>query len=101
MALPNGLKSGPQIFTKIMKVAFSVLRKRGHESAVYLDDSYLQGDNRHMCEINIRETALWLMELGFIMHPIKSVLEPTQVITHVGFVLDLISMEISLPADKY
>ena len=100
VALPNGLKSGPQIFTKIMKVAFSVLRKQGHESAVYLDDSYLQGDNRHMCEINIRETALWLMESGFVIHPIKSVLEPTQVITHVGFVLDLVSMEISLPADK-
>ena len=35
LALPNGLKSGPRTFTKIMRVAFSELRKRGHESVVY------------------------------------------------------------------
>ena len=41
-----------------------------------------------------------LSRLGFIIHPIKSVLEPTQDIEFLGFRLDTIRMEITLPVNK-
>ena len=57
MALPNGLKSGPRLFTKLMRVLFSALRRMGLESSTYLDDIYLQGNAFDLCQTNILTTA--------------------------------------------
>lgn len=100
VALPNGLKSGPRIFTKLMRVLFSELRKKGLESSIYLDDVYLQGDTSALCQANILTTAKWLMKFGFVIHPVKSVFYPTRLITHVGFSLNLEAMTVSIPHEK-
>jgi hypothetical protein len=39
--LAMGLASAPRIFTKMLKPAFSTLRKRGHTNVAYIDDSLL------------------------------------------------------------
>ena len=74
-------------FTKIIKVALSEMRKRGHESAAYLNDLYLQGDTLHLYQANIRDTALWLIRLGFVIHPIKSVLHGPHACYHTHWLL--------------
>lgn len=38
-SLPNGLSSGPRIFTKILKPPFAHLRTQGHTVLGYLDDT--------------------------------------------------------------
>ena len=48
--MPNGYSQAPYIFTKILKVQFAYLRKNGHSSVVYIDDTYLQGDFPEHCE---------------------------------------------------
>ena len=98
VALPNGLKSGPRVFLKIMRVAMSEMRWCGYESATYLDDVYLQANTRVDCQNNVRETAECLMSLGFVIHPVKS--DPATSICHIGFLLNLTTMEIYLPPDK-
>ena len=75
--MPNGYSQAPYIFTKILKVPFAYLRKNGHSSVVYID-TYLQGDFPEDCERNIHNTAKLLWDLGFSIHPDKSVLMPTQ-----------------------
>ena len=55
VALPNGLKSGPRVFTKLMKVAFS--GRRGHQSALYLGDVYLQSDILRECQRKLQEST--------------------------------------------
>ena len=80
-----------------MRVAFSELRKRGHESVVYLGDSYLQATSQHQCMLNIHDTATWLMKLGFVIHPTKSVPIPTQEINFVGLCLNLTRMVVCFP----
>ena len=100
VALPNGLKSGPLIFSKLMRVLFSELRKLDLESSIYLDDVYPQGDTNALCQANILTTVKWLVKLGFVLHPVKSVFWPTQLIPHVGFSLNLGSMTVSIPHDK-
>ena len=41
--LPNGLSNAPHIFTKLLRPVYSTLHNKGHLSAGYIDDSYLQG----------------------------------------------------------
>ena len=48
----------------------------------------------------IAATKSILEELGFIVHPQKSVLKPTREIAYLGFIINSMDMEISLPTDK-
>lgn len=47
--LPNGLSSAPRLFTKLLKPAYASLRSKGHVSAAYIADSYLQGETYEQC----------------------------------------------------
>ena len=51
---------------------FSVLTMQGHNSVVYVDDSYLQGDSYEICLKNVNDTIIMLRSLGFTIHPEKS-----------------------------
>ena len=86
--LPNCLSSAPRIFTKLLKPVYSTLHNQGHISMGYIDDSYLQGDIKDECRCNIVSTATLFTELGFYIHPNKSVFMPTQTLTFLGFILD-------------
>ena len=42
-ALPNGFPLAPRLFTRLLKPVFATLRKKGHFSPSFLDDSLLLG----------------------------------------------------------
>ena len=92
--LPNGLSSAPRIFTKLMKPAYALLHSQGYLSLGYIDDSYLQGDTYEECSQNITATGTLFGKLGFYLHPIKSVVNPTQTLVFLGFLLN--SQEITV-----
>ena len=94
--MPNGYAQAPLIFTKLLKQPFGFLRTHGYSSVVYIDDSYLQGDTYSHCLENINATRTLLTSLGFSINHEKSVLQPTQCIVFLGFILDSIAMTISL-----
>ena len=73
-SMPNGYGPAMRIFTKISKVPFGHLRNQGHNSVVYVDDLYLQEDTYQSFLANIVDTTKLLRELGFVIHPDKSVL---------------------------
>ena len=100
ITLPNGLSSAPRIFTKLMKPVYSTLRTRSHISSGYLDDSFLLGDTPDQCKANINDTFTPFGDLGFNVPREKSITHPTQVIEHVGFVLNSINMTVTLPKEK-
>ena len=54
--MPNGHGPAMRIFTKISKIPFFVLREKGFLSVVYVDDSYLQGDDYEDCFSNVLNT---------------------------------------------
>ena len=99
-ALPNGLSSAPRVFTKITKVLFSELRKNGHQNTSYLDDCLLVGESCQECQNNVAETVRISEEAGFVIHPEKSVLFPTQNITYLGFVIDSVEMRVTLTPER-
>ena len=98
--LPNGLSSGPRLFTKVTKPMFATLRVKGLLNTIYIDDSLLFGENREECRINVMETARLAIELGFVLHPEKSIFEPTQIIEFLGFILNSVDMTVKLTERK-
>ena len=61
-----------------------------------MDDSYLQAGSYDLCFANIKATVQLLLSLGFTINTEKSVLAPTQHLEFLGFILDSISMTITL-----
>ena len=98
--LPNGLSSAPRIFTKLLKPVYSTLHNKGHLSSGYIDDSYLQGDTVEECQQNITETASLFSRLEFHIHPTKSVLIPTHILTFLGFILNSLEMTVFPTQEK-
>ena len=45
VCMPNGYGPAMRIFTKISKIPFSIFKEKGFLFVVYVDDSYLQGDD--------------------------------------------------------
>ena len=54
--MPSGYGPVMRVFTKISKVPFGHLRSLGHNSVVYVDDSYPQGETYQACLDNISDT---------------------------------------------
>ena len=85
--MPNGYGAAMRVFPEISKVSLGHLRSLGHNSVVYVDDSYLQGDKYLACLYNISDTIKLLRELGFLIHTEKSVLTPSQTIVFLDFII--------------
>ena len=94
--LPNGLSSGPKDLTKITKVLFKHLKERGNQNTSYLDDSFLAKKAVEDCCKNVFDTVKISLDAGFIVHPDKSVLCPTQIIVYLGFILYSVEMTVRL-----
>lgn len=97
---PNGLALCPRKFTKLLKPAYSQLRKLGHLSVSHIDESYLQGDDYADCANNVLATLRLFDLLGFTSHPDKSSLVPKQQITFLGFVIDSVAMKVYPTREK-
>ena len=66
----------------------------------YIDDMYLQGNNKTKCESNIVATIKKLRSLGFTIHEGKSNLILTQKLDILGFTIDSFAMTVSLKETK-
>ena len=98
--LPNGVSSAPRLFTKIIKPLFSHLTLMGHLNSPYIDDVLVLGETKEECRENVKATINLSLQLGFVVHSRKSVLEPTQEVVFLGFILNSRDMIISLTPEK-
>ena len=100
ICFPNGLSFCPRKFTKLLKPAHAHLRLLGHVIAGYIDDNYVQGDTFEDAVKSVLDTVHLLSDLGFVIHPKKSHLIPSQIIEHLGFILNSVQMTITLTENK-
>ena len=98
--MSNEYSDAMSIFTKILEPVFGHLRQEGHLSAIFADDSYLQGDTEQECMNIVKAIVDLLLKLGFIVHEKKSVLKPTQKIEFLGFIIDSNSVTIEINRKK-
>lgn len=100
LSLPFGISIAPLIFTKLMKVPISYLRRLGIRLIIYLDDILIMNQSSQNCLLDAQTCMEILEGLGFLINKIKSVLVPSQQMTFLGFNVDSVEMNLSLPKQK-
>ena len=100
VCFPNGLAPCPRKFTEITKVPLSDLRLRKIVVSGYIDDFFTKDHTSEGCFNNVMSIAELFDRLGFVVHPDKSVLIPTQEITILGFVINSRKMSVKLTPQK-
>ena len=98
--LPNGYTEGPRKFTKATKPILATLRKIGIAICAYIDDFLLSCKLKQTCFENTLKTIGLFEKLGFIINHTKSILEPIQTITFLGYDLNSASLSIQLTESK-
>ena len=100
LSLAFGLGPAPRVFTKLMKVPISFLRKLGVCLVIYLDDLLIIASSKEKLKM-ARDTTMYLFHhLGLTINLKKSFLEPTQIIEFLGVMVDSIKLTFSLPEKK-
>ncbi|XP_014217272.1 uncharacterized protein LOC106645836 [Copidosoma floridanum] len=99
-ALPFGLATAPWVFTKIVKPVLATIRHQGIRVVAYLDDFLVFGRSEVGCRKSCEKLISLLLHLGFVVNWKKSELTPTQSIKFLGFIIDSVNFQISLPPDK-
>ena len=91
-ALRFGLNIAPRIFTQLLKPVAAFLRKRGVRLVIYLDDILLIGSSVEETHRFTEMTMSLLESLGFIINKEKSNLNPTKIITFLGFTINSVTI---------
>jgi ribonuclease HI len=100
-ALPNGLSSACRFFTKVGKIPLSILRRYyGIICSGYLDDSIYVNTSGQKLLWDINTAAELVQDLGFMLNVEKSVIQPTQKLEYLGFLIDSRDMTVTLPPEK-
>jgi len=100
VVLPNGYTGGPRKFTKAMKPPLAKLRKNKVSIADYIDDLLTMDSDFQNCLGNVHKVNKLLDELGFIIHPEKSIFIPSRRIEFLGHIINTVSMNITLTREK-
>ena len=98
--LPFGLKCSPQILTFMVKPIVRFLRSRGISLTAYMDNFTNQASCRCKAIFHIHMIALVFMCCGWSINWVKTILDPTNTPTHLGFLWDTSRKTITLPEDK-
>ena len=95
-----GLGPAPRVFTKILKVPISLLRRLNIRILIYLDDMLLMSQSIERLLV-ARDTVIFLLQhLRFVKNLKKSVMETVQTIKYLGLVINSIRMTLSLTEEK-
>ena len=92
LTMPNGYINVIQVFNKLLKPPFGSLHKIGYESSVYVDVSLFLGEIFEERLGNVLSAISLLQELGFSIHPTKSIFVPTQKINFLALEIDALNI---------
>ena len=100
LGMSNVFSDATRVFSKKLKPPFATLRKQGFISVIFVDDSYLKGSSKDECLKNVNKTAILQTSLGFTIHKVKSVLEPTQCIEFLRVIINSKDMTVKINPKK-
>lgn len=98
--LPFGLACAPWVFTKTLKPIAAQLRQLGMRLIVYIDDMLILAESRELAREHTIGLVYLLENLGFAVSKAKCQLEPMRTIEFLGFSVDSLKQELSLPNGK-
>ena len=95
-----GLGPAARIFTKLLKVSMTILRKINIKIIIYLNDMLFIGHSLEETAMS-RDTVIFLLQhLGFVINWKKSVLIPVQEIELLDLTINSVTLELSLNKTK-
>ena len=100
LVLPFGLACSPRIFSKVAKVPLTLVREQGHVCFMYIDDGFLAGRLVTECTAAVQCFLEMFVHLGFLLHPKKCMLIPSQQVNILGFIINSVTMTISISEEK-
>ena len=100
LVLPNGYTDGPRSFTKLLKPPLATLRLEHITLASYIDDIFTIDKSKERCLDNVFRIVQQFQSLGFVIHPDKSNFLPDTSIEFLGFIIDSVTMTVTLTLDK-
>ena len=92
-----GLVPAPRIFSKLLKVPMSLLRRINVTLIIYTDDILIIAHTCQEAYLAQDSTIFLLQNLGFTINFKKSELTPSQKMEYLGVVIDSNSMTLSIP----
>ena len=99
-ALCFGLSMAPQVFTLVMATVSAILHSWGIRLRRYLNDWLVQSSSRESLLRDLQVVLDLCRELGIVINPEKSNLEPSQVIQYLGVVINAQSYVASPSPDR-
>ena len=94
-ALCFGLSTAPQVFTRVMAPISAILHDKGIRMLRYLDDWLISAPSKDSCLQARDETLRTCETFGIAVNLAKSTLEPTQLITYLGIVIESQTLRVS------
>ena len=95
-----GLSRVLLVFTKLLKVPISLLRKLNVRIIIYLDDILLMASSLEDLMMAINTLIFILQHLGFLINIRKFYLEPRSTLEFLRLIVDSEEMTLSLPKEK-
>lgn len=96
-----GLSSAPRIFTKICKPILACLRaSHAIRCSLYIDDMIVMAHTASALTKNLDIICNLFEDLGFNINYEKSMLSPSNLVKHLGYIIDSSSMTIAIPNEK-
>ena len=99
-ALCFGLSTAPQVFSRVMAPVSAILHSWGISMRRYLNDWLVQSSSRDSLIHDLQVVLDLCRELGIVVNPEKSHLEPSQVVQYLGVVIDAQSFKASPSPDR-
>ena len=101
LVLPFGISTAPWLFTKLTAPIMAFLHLQRIRIHGYLDDFMSPNASRDGSDRDAQYLPNFFEHLGFLVHPVKSELTPTQRAKYIGAVFDTQLATVSPPADRY
>lgn len=86
--LPFGISLAPRTFTRCMDAVLAPMRQKGLRILNYLDDWLVCADSEEQCHHHVALLLKHIQGLGLKLNSVKSRLQPSQITTFLGMVLD-------------
>ena len=96
--LPVDSWKSPAIFNRFTQAVARMMRHKGHNMAIYLDDFWPCGPNFEACKVALDDLVSILCTLGFQIN--CKVINPCQMLTFLGIIIDSVSGEMSFKPEK-
>lgn len=98
--LPFGLCSAGYVFSKVLRPLVAHWRKNGIKVTLFLDDGLGLAETESLCRQQAMQVKEDIIKSGFVPNREKSIWEPSQVLTWLGFTWDLKRCLLLLPMNK-